>query len=668
MALHENQLSPRGRDIRPIAVLHSVVFGIWVACVCALALPLTAVSAQERPAAATPTIVRAISLHDLGLDKGIDFSNLSGYKELFFPIPHRGFQSAVLRLSLRSGAAFEGQRHLQISIGKSILASLALTAADLARPIELPLDQSFAEDGFVRITLRYSGALTTDRCFSERVAGDYLSVEPASALELHLAPEALLDVRSAVSLLPREVFLVLPERDLDKGEIAVTLRAAAVLRHRGAAITLTTPAGLPTGASGIWSRGVVMIGKAADFPAIARGITAADGITVIPTQMGPALLVTGSDNAITALPLLSTQWLPLADASALAVNLLNDEAKSRRTISFEELQFPLQNSVLDERVQFDLPFTSDQLPGSMAVDGTRLDLALGSTTEDIAVFAFLNGRLLGSRSGMGTVPTTLSVAVPDGLVGRDNTLSVRIQRPPRSGACVTPAPGEPVQLLPSSVLELSPTSGAPAEFFQLPQIMRTGVDIVLPSEPRQIREALAYLIAIGIDLVPDDAPLTVRLEQKATVGNRPFIIVSHSEPADTDPRLRFDQGALAITRSDGRLLVDLANKETMPTVAQIVQTANSGGLWLRPGNTVPRAESRPIRLDRGNVAVIDKAGIALAFSTDRKEAAAISYFEVRGWKDLADEYRPWIVAGVWLVVAAAFVGALARARRRKVAD
>jgi hypothetical protein len=172
--------------------------------------PVPAAASEVKPAAAVAvaapttappgTILRAVSLHDLGLDKGIDFSNLSGYKELFFPIPHRGFQAATLRLSLRSGAAFEGQRHLEVSAGGSILASLAITTADLARPIELPIAQSFAEDGFIRITLRYSGALTTDRCLSERVAGDYLSVKPESALELRLAPDALLDVRSAVSL------------------------------------------------------------------------------------------------------------------------------------------------------------------------------------------------------------------------------------------------------------------------------------------------------------------------------------------------------------------------------------------------------------------------------------------------------------------------------------
>ena len=625
-------------------------------------------AAVTAPATAAPgTIARAVSLHDLGLDKGIDFSNLSGYKELFFPIPHRGFQAATLRLNLRSGAAFEGQRHLEVSAGGSILASLAITTADLARPIELPVAQSFAEDGFIRITLRYSGALTTDRCLSERVAGDYLSVKPESALELRLAPDALLDVRSAVSLLPRDVLLVLPERDLDKGEIAASLRAAAVLRHRGAAVTLATPAALPAGVAGTWSRGVVMVGKATDFQMVTQGVAAAEGLMVIPTQMGPAILVAGDDNAIAALPLLSTPWLPLADANALAVNLLNDGSKSQGEVSFEELHFPMQSSVLDERVQFDMTFTSDQLPKGMAVDGIRLDMALGSANDDIAVFAFLNGRLLGSRSAVGAVPTILTVAVPDGLVGRDNTLSLRIQRPPRSGSCVTPAPGEPVQLLPSSALQLAPAGGPPAEFFQLPQMMRGGIDIVLPNEPARIREALGYLIAVGVDLVPDDAQIAIRLEDKPTVGDRPFIVVSALEPVDTDPRLRFDQGKLAITRSDGKLLVDLANKEAMPTVAQLVRTANSGGLWLRPGKTMPtpRPDTTPIRLDRGNVAVIDKAGIALAFSTDRKEAASVSYLDIRSWKDVADEYRPWIVAGVWLLVAIVFVGALARSRRKK---
>ena len=197
--------------------------------------------------------------------------------------------------------------------------------------------------------------------------------------------------------------------------------------------------------------------------------------------------------------------------------------------------------------------------------------------------------------------------------------------------------------------------------------MRGGVDIILPADPARLREGLAHLIAIGADLLPAEAPITVRLETRPTIGERPFIAVSRLEPAETDPRLRFDQGRLAITRSDGRLLVDLANSDQNPTIAQVVRSPRASGLWLRPGQAIPQAGSRPVRLDRGDVAVIDEEGLALAFSAGGKQVAAIAYTDIRSWRDLAGEYRPWIVGAIWLVAVAFFaVGMTKTFRRRKV--
>lgn len=629
--------------------------------------PLTAQEQQQQPASSPPPpgTARSITLHDLGLDRGIDFSSFSGYRDLYFPIPHHGFQTATLEIFMRAGAAFPGRRNLQISAGGRVLDSRPLGLGESLDPVIVPIDPALAEDGFLRVTLRYSGALQADRCVDERVSGDFLSIRPETALNLNVAPESLADVRSVASLMPRDVVVVLPERTLERGEIAAALRASAVLKHKGAIVTLGTPTAVQQNPAGPWSRGVILIGKPQDYPFLPVNAQAGDGIIVVPTASGPALLIGGGEDAATALPLLNTRWLPLADAGALAVNLLAEDGKLRRSISFEELGVPLQTTELDERTQFDVPFASDQLPRATSLDAVKVELAVGPGPQEISIFAFINGRLLGGRQAHGGVPITLSLPVPEGLIGRDNTLTVRLQRPPRDGACVRPAPGQPVQLLPSSAMELAGMGGEPKEFFQLPQSMRGGVDVVLPNEPAKLREAIAFLIATGIDLLPDDAPIFVRLEPKPTIGDRAFIVVSRIEPADTDPRLRFDRGTLAITRSDGRLLVDLSHGETMPTVAQVVRTARGDGLWLRPGKVLPDPNEKPVRLDRGDIAVIDKAGIALAFSPDKKQAATITYHEIRTWWDVANEWRPWIVAGIWLAVAAAFAIALSRAYRRR---
>ena len=81
------------------------------------------------------------------------------------------------------------------------------------------IDPRLAEDGFLRVTLRYSGAVNADRCLDERVAGDFLSILPDTGLDLRLAPAAFADIRSVAALLPRQVQFVLPERDLRRGEV-----------------------------------------------------------------------------------------------------------------------------------------------------------------------------------------------------------------------------------------------------------------------------------------------------------------------------------------------------------------------------------------------------------------------------------------------------------------
>jgi cellulose synthase operon protein B len=319
----------------------------------------------------------------------------------------------------------------------------------------------------LRVTLRYSGALNADRCLDERVAGDFLAILPETNLEMRLGPPALSDVRSVAALLPRDVSLLLPDRDMQRTEIASVVRMAGILRRRGARVSLISPESVQPAAPGTWSRGLVLIGGLADFPAeiIGNG-GAANGITAVTSIAGPALLMSG-DSAANAAPLLTSRWRGLADGAQLSVNSIADTTPAGRTVTFEKLGLSIQSGDLNERVQFDTTFASDQLPPGSTVQGIRLKLAVGAASDeaDATIFAFLNGRLLGSRRGSGGVPTTLTVSVPDGLIGRDNTISVRVQRPPRPVACARPGPGEPLQLLSSSSLELSSTSEMPGEFF-----------------------------------------------------------------------------------------------------------------------------------------------------------------------------------------------------------
>lgn len=614
-------------------------------------------------------LTRIMTLEELGFSSGLTFSGLVGSRELFFRAPREGLIGATLRLKLQSGAAFPGKRYLQIIVGGRVLLSQPLAENDSSNAISLPIDPAQAENGFLRITLRYSGALQTDRCIDERVAGDFLNIASDSTLVMELSAEATAEVDSLINLMPRNVSLMMPDRELENSEIVALLRTAAFLRRNGSTVALTTQAAMPAITNGAWENGLVLIGKAEDFQGKIARNDIPDGITAVATGWGPALFLSGqgADNAIA---LLASQFRPLTGKASVKVDELAETSGDERHVSFGAFGFPLQSGELDRRAEFDLSFASDQLPGGMTLEAIRLEMAVGaSPSEDLGeatIFAFLNGRLLASRRTNGSVPAILSFSVPHGLMGRNNALKVRVQRPARPGSCTDPAPGQPVQLLPSSSFIFTPAGDSPRQFLALPQLFRSGVDVILPVEPAPRREALTALMNIAVDMLPVDAPLHIRMEEGTVPGERPFLLVSQNEPGGTNPHLRFDRGGVRITRGDGKVLLALAQPGDEPTVAQLVSNDATTGLWLRPGKDVPSLGNRPaISLDRGNVALIDEAGISLAFSTENEQTVSIAYHQIRSWTDMAGEYWPWIVGAVWLLITALFARIISGFYRRR---
>jgi hypothetical protein len=91
------------------------------------------------------------------------------------------------------------------------------------------------------------------------------------------------------------------------------------------------------------------------------------------------------------------------------------------------------------------------------------------------------------------------------------------------------------------------------------------------------------------------------------------------------------------------------------------------GLWIKPlagdGNLPMPAD---VRLERGDVAFIDKTGVALAMSTTRDTLVKVAYPDQVSWLSVAERFRFWIIGGFWLLVTLAFMLALQSVLRRRV--
>lgn len=637
----------------------------WLGVLLVLVMAAPSIAAPQSPAL-NDTLQRSVSLAELGFERGVEFLAFGGQRDFYFPAPRKGLKAATLKIKLHTGAAVQGRRHLQVMAGERILLTQPLGTTDTEQAIDVNIDPQLAKDGFLQISMRYSGAFTQDRCMDQRVAGDFLTILPASTLELALTPDAYNDIRSVVGLMPREVSIGLPGRPLGTNDVAAALRVASALQRHGFSARFAPALGLRPANANAWARGVVLVGQPQDFP----GITAdakddSSSIALANLRPGPALLV-NSKNPVPAITLLTSRWQALADGATLSVNGQDENAASRQSLSLADLGMRMQSADLVDQVRFDTSFSSDVLPPAHRIRAVRFDLALGVAPDNAnaTISAFLNGRLLGSRTSPGAVPATLTVSVPEGLVTRENTLSVRVQRQPHTGDCMNPPQGYTVQLLPSSSMELSGTAGSPNDFFSLGSLFRGGVDVILPANPAELADAMTLFNATVAGLLPDAAQVNVHLDETGVAPQGPFIAVSRSVPPGTNPNLRFDKGRLTVNRGDGAVLLDVATGE-IPAVAQIVHTDTATGIWLRPGSLPAAKLARPVKLDRGNVAVIDDTGIALAFSSGGNPLVNISYVDIRSWTDLALEYRPWVVGAAWLALSLLFAAILSRIYRSR---
>jgi hypothetical protein len=151
----------------------------------------------------------------------------------------------------------------------------------------------------------------------------------------------------------------------------------------------------------------------------------------------------------------------------------------------------------------------------------------------------------------------------------------------------------------------------------------------------------------------------------APVPSASFVAVSNVPPAGAKQRVHFDRGRVAVVDRGGRTRLDIGGLAT-GAVAQIVTSDKLPGLWIKP---LTRDGSLPVTpavyLDRGDVAFLDKTGVALAISTERDTLLRISYPDQGSWLTIAERFRSWIIGGLWGFATIVFLFVLQRIYRRR---
>lgn len=644
------------------------------------------------PEAPPKPLVGGILLGDVGYSNGFRFSNLAGRREIFIPVPEGvALNFSELSLSLDDVSAHEARRSLEILVNDRSVSAVPLDGKGSGRVLRIPLTNVVSRDGFLKLTFLYSGAATQDRCIDVRYIGDSLTILPDTAIEYEVRGGDAPNVTGTAALMPQKVAILLTSPQLSAEDVATALTLARSLITTGRRVVfhhgVDALPGLVKREDGRkWSQGLIVVGPMdrvagrIDPPALTlAGMRPGASLPVGDSSLAavriggvPVLLVTSAASARAGRLLGNSSLAVLRDTPTASINAVVAPKGTIDRVSFDELGLvPAQADVFG-RADLTGAIAIRNLPSGTRASRMLLDVMVApdGAGEKAVVSAFVNERLLASTVAAIGEPTRLDFALPDGLVGTVANIKTVIQRRSAQGDCRFEPQGYPAQLLGSSSIVLSSARAVPQDFSDLVTLWGNGIEVSMPaSMARRPLAALGLMADVLAALSSEAAPIVVRfVEDGATpTPGSPFIVTGDVPPAGSAPGVLFDRGRVAIADRAGRTRLDVGGLTT-GAVAQIVTSGSNSGLWIR---SLARDGSLPIspavHLDRGDVAFIDRTGVALALSSERDTLLQVSYPDRDSWWSLAARFQSWIIGGLWALLTLVILYVVQRNYRRRAA-
>jgi hypothetical protein len=587
---------------------------------------------------------RRITLTELGRPAGFAFGGEA--RDLAIPLP-RDLSGLGVRLSLAFdlAAPFPAQHAVEVRANGRLLGARAFTeGARLTLDLPVPAEELAREPEALRLNFRLLE--------QPGPAAGTATLLPESAVALLLPDGAVPSIATLAQLMPPRVLVLLRPTGPSAPEAAAALRIGLALSATGREVRFTTGGapGLVSGPGGarLWQTGSVAIGATAE------------AVSVLDLAGLPMLAIGGPDPEGAA-RLLEGPWRIAAGSPALATATAQPPQDRVAAIPFSALSPALEPQEA-ARAAWQLGFSTRDLPPATRPQAVELELRAAPDGGRAVASVLMNEVLLGAAPLPADGRLRLELPVPERLVGLENRVVVTLQRP---------APGLPAQLLPGSALRLAPAP-APAEFLALPPRLAEGFEVLVDapdgSMPAEALDAALWLLRA---LAPAGAPIAVTPVEPGTAAQprRPFLALTREAPAGTAPAVRFDAGRIRLSDRSGARLMEI-DATTPLLVAQLLETGGRHGVWLRSadGRLVPFAlPSAAPRLDRGDVALLDRGGVSLAWSTRMPVLVSPSYPEAEPARSALAAWRPVVVGVLWLAGLGIVVYAFARPRRDEAA-
>ena len=504
--------------------------------------------------------------------------------------------------------------------------------------IELQIDPSLVQNGFLNIRLQYAGAITDDRCVDQRISGAFLRLDRTGGLIADLKPEAVNRISKISALMPERAQIVLLANATERQPAA-----ALTLPLSRADARITGGQGAPSVAAVNWNTAQIAFASQ-QAPAIA-----------VQWEGGqPQFRIGGSDPVGTA-RFFRSGWRTSVGAAS-AVKASAADGQTRKSVTLADLGSSSAIQDISGRGQWNTAIPLSALPTGSRLEGAIIETLVaqdGGVTPPI-VSVLLNGLLLKSAEARFDEPTRIRVDFPEGSVTSVNDLEVTVTRQVAGGDCRFEPQGYPAQLLPSSSLVLG-SSGAAVDFSDLPSAFNGGFTVVVQSAA-----AIPSVATLVSPLAGGQTKVAVSYDD--VPPSSPYVYVSETPPEGTDPKIKFDEGVVELASSSGASLVTSAALSNL-TIAQLLNDGSRPVLWIRPGSdfaSLADKDSDAFTLSYGDVAIIGADRINLNFSTTRDRLVDIRYPERFSLAQFLSDYSLWFIGLGWLLLSAGFIYILRR--------
>jgi hypothetical protein len=629
----------------------------WVSVIFFLAN--ISVASHADTGAAAPGQTR---IADLGYRQGILFEGVESAhtRTLFFPVPRDvPMAGGRLRVQVASSAVLHRTSNITILLNDVPRATAVLRASMQPQTIDVPLERTELEPGFLRVTFKVALLVSEDNCLDERVGGVFAHILPETALTLN-ASGAPTTIRAAVAMLPQTVRISLPTGALSNESYALAWSLNEAMLRAGKRVEIVR---LPQIGD------VVIAAPERIREALARTRHTGEIATVIPPgkhnlallKIGTRHTIAITDSSPSTLAFIRTVWSPVA--AGRTYDLGSTTAKQTADgghyeLRLNELGLDTSTRYAHRAAEWGFTASPEQLPGGYVPDRINLGvLATPSVSgQRVLLYVYLNGTLEEIvRLKDDAREQRMTIALTERLLRRTNHIRIVAQRELVTGNCHGEPSRYPIQLTPDSTLRVEKRDRNPHNFDMLATYLGGGFDAYVPASwLDQPERSLPFLgqLTTGLSLTLDPMRMKVYKDNEPIKPREPFIALGGTQ-LDGKVPIHLDRGRVEIADSRGNILVDV---DKLPNVV-IAQVAKSGdyGLWVTSTDTsIPRSV-RQLGFGAGDVAFIDDGGVFLEYDSRLREQARVRYPMFRDFLTLLEEYRFWLLALVWIGITVLFL-------------